>query len=323
MNRRDFLAAAAALPVGLSLRSALAQDYPTRPIRLMVPFAPGGSLEAQARILNTGISEKLGQSLVISFRAGAGGMVGTGEVARAPADGYTIVFVFDTHATNHHLHRNITFDTFKDLRAVTQVSTAPMILSASVKSGLRTLDQVIERSKANPGSVSCAHPGPGSSNHLAGLQLQDLAGIRFTDVPYGGAGPMITALVGGHVDLGFTTVSSAIGQIKAGNLVGVAVGSEKELSILPGVPPLSATFPGFMAQAWAGILVPAGVSDAIVEKLYRATVETLADPKVQARLGDLGFVVAGTSPAEFDAFIREQSERWGEVIRKHGITAGD
>jgi tripartite-type tricarboxylate transporter receptor subunit TctC len=314
LSRRGLVLAAACLLSG----AALAQDYPSRPVKLIVPFPPGGSVDTVARIIAPRLGEKLGQSIVIENRGGAGGMVGTAEAARAAPDGYTILMVFDTHATNHHLNRNISFDTFTALRPVTLMATAPMILSASTKSGIRSLDELIARAKAQPGTISYAHPGPGSSNQLAALQLQDLAGIRLNEIAYRGAGPMVSDLVGGHVDIAFTTISSAIGQIRTGNMTGVALGSRERLALLA-APTVGERFPGFTANAWIGMLTPAGVPDAIVERLHKATTETLEEPAVRQRLEEQGFVIEASTPAAFGAFIRQESERWGAVIQKHGI----
>jgi len=312
---RNLLAALAVLPC-----LAFAQAYPSKPVRVIVPFPPGGTTDLIARIMQPKFQELLGQTLLIENRSGAGGSVGAAEAAKAAPDGYTLLMVFDTHAVNHHIFK-MAPDPFKQLEHISLMVRSPSALVAVTSFAPNNLREVVAYAKANPEKVTYSTPGSGSSNHLAALLLEQQAGIKMTQVAYKGGGPMIQALLGQQVHISFFSLPLMVPHIKAGKMKGIAVGSRNRVPQLPEVQTLSETFPGFEQYSWFGILGPVGLPREIVMKVHRETVRTLQAPEVNQKLTEQGFEIVGSSPDEFLRFVQGESDKLGRLIRDNKIVA--
>jgi tripartite-type tricarboxylate transporter receptor subunit TctC len=299
---------------------ALAQGYPAKPVRIIVPFPPGGTTDLIARIVQPKFQEFLGQTVLIENRAGAGGSVGAAEVAKAAPDGYTLLMVFDTHAVNHHIFK-MAPDPFKELEHITLMVRSPSALVAVTSFAPNNLREIVAYAKANPEKVTYSTPGSGSSNHLAALLLEQQAGIRMTHVAYRGGGPMIQALLSQQVNISFFSLPLMIPHIKAGKIKGIAVGSRQRVPQLPDVQTLSETFPGFEQYSWFGTLAPAGSPKEVLAKIHLDMTRTLRVPEVQQRLTEQGFEIVASSPEEFVGFVRGESDKLGRLIRDHKIVA--
>ena len=307
----------AALAAALVCSTALAQ-YPNKPIRLIIPFPPGGTTDLIARIIHPKLQEHLGQTIVIDNRSGAGGAIGAAEAARAAPNGYTLLMVFDTHATNHLLYKAAP-DPFKTLEHISLMVTSPTALVAVTSFPPNNLAAIVAHAKANPEKVTYATPGPGSSNHLAALILERYGGIRMTQVAYKGGGPMITALLSQEVNISFFSLPLMVPHIKSGKMKGIAVGSRQRTPQVPDVPTLAETFPGFEFNSWFGILGPAGLPRDVVARVHRDTVRTLQVPEVRARLVEQGFEIVAGTPEEFLKHVQNESDKLGKVIRDNNI----
>jgi tripartite-type tricarboxylate transporter receptor subunit TctC len=301
-----------------------AQNYPNRPVRMIIPFSPGGASDFVGRILQPNMSESLGQPIVIDNRPGASGNIGMEAAAKSAADGYTIYLGnIGTVAINPGVFAKLPVNPLKDLVAVTQVVDVPGVLVAHPAFPPNTVQEFIAYAKANPGKVNYASPGSGSQNRLEMERLRKSAGLDMVHVPYkGGAGPAVAALVAGETHLMFVTASSAMPMIKAGRLKVLAVTAPKRLEALPDVPTMTqAGFPGFESGSWQGIFVPAGTPKEIVERLYAVTIKAAQSPEVIERLAKGGVeAVTSRSPAAFAEFVAAESERWGKAAREAGAT---
>ena len=298
----------------------LAQGYPAKPVRVLVPFPPGGTTDLVARIVQPRFQEFLGQPVLIENRAGAGGSVGAAEAAKAAPDGYTLLMVFDTHAVNHHIFR-MAPDPFKELEHISLMVRSPSAFVAVTSFPPNSLREVVAYAKTNPEKVTYATPGSGSSNHLAALLLEQQADIKMTHVAYKGGGPMIQALLSQQVHVCFFSLPLMVPHIKAGKVKGIAVGSRQRVAQLPDLPTLSETFPGFEQYSWFGLLGPAKLPREIIERLHRDIVRTLQAADVQQRLTEQGFEVVGSSPAEFLRFVQAESDKLGKLIRENKVVA--
>jgi tripartite-type tricarboxylate transporter receptor subunit TctC len=299
---------------------ALAQAYPSKPVRLIVPFPPGGTTDLIARIVQPKFQEFLGNTVLIENRSGAGGSVGAAEAAKAAPDGYTLLMVFDTHAVNHHIFK-MAPDPFKELEHISLMVRSPSALVAVTSFAPNNLREIVDYAKANPERVTYSTPGSGSSNHLAALLLEQQAGIRMTQVAYKGGGPMIQALLSQQVNISFFSMPLMLPYIKAGKLKAIAVGSRQRVAQLPDVPTLSETFPGFEQYSWFGLLGPMGLPKEVSTKIHRDMTRTLRTPEVQQRLTEQGFDIVTSSPEEFLAFVRQESDKLGALIRENKIVA--
>jgi tripartite-type tricarboxylate transporter receptor subunit TctC len=299
---------------------ASAQPYPSKPVRIIVPFPPGGTTDLIARIVQPRFQEFMGQTVLIENRSGAGGSVGAAEVARAPADGYTLLMVFDTHAVNHHIFK-MAPDPFKQLEHISLMVRSPSALVGVTSFAPNTLREVVAYAKANPEKVTYSTPGSGSSNHLAALLLQQVAGIKMTHVAYKGGGPMIQALLSQQVHISFFSLPLMVPHIKAGKMKGLAVGSRARVPQLPDVQTLSETFPGFEQYSWFGILSPAGAPQEVVAKVHGEMARTLKAPDVNGKLTEQGFEIVASSPQEFQRFVQGESDKLGKLIRDNKIVA--
>jgi len=312
--------AAGLLVLGMSLpmAAALAQ-YPSKPIRLIVPWPAGGTVDGVARVIGPSFSAGLGRPLLVENRAGAGGSIGQAEAAKAPADGHTVLLVFDTHAVNHLLYKNLGYDPFKSFEHVSLIVTSPQVLVGANNFAPSTVAELVTHAKSNPGKVTYATVGAGSSNHLNALLFANRTGIEMTHVPYKGGAPMMIDMVGGQVNVMFVSAPQAIPQAKAGRIKALAIGSARRIPQLPDTPTVAESLPGFAAQSWVGMLGPAGTSKDIVARLHAELTKALADPEVRGKLAAQGFDVVGSAPGEFLAFARAESDKWAKVIRDYQV----
>jgi len=299
--------------------AAVAQNFPNKPIRLIVPWPAGGTVDGVARVIGPGLSSRLGRPIVVENKAGAGGSIGQAEAAKAPADGHAALLVFDTHAVNHLLYKNLGYDPFKSFEHVSLLVTSPQVLVGATNFAPGSVSELVAFAKAKPGKVTYATVGAGSSNHLNALLLSNRTGIDMTHVPYKGGAPMMIDLVGGQVNVMFVSAPQAIPQVKAGRIKALAIGAARRIPQLPDTPTVAETLPGFAAQSWVGMLVPAGTPVEIVARLNAEVQEALAEPEVRGKLDAQGFDVVGSSPEEFLAFARNESEKWAKVIRDYNI----
>ncbi len=296
--------------------AALAQN---KPIRVIVPWPAGGTVDGIARVIGPSLSSGLGRPLVVENKAGAGGSIGQAEASKAPADGHTLLLVFDTHAVNHLLYKNLGYDPFKSFEHVSLLVTSPQVLAGATNFAPNSVPELVTFAKANPGKVTYATVGAGSSNHLNALLLSNRTGIEMIHVPYKGGAPMMIDLVGGQVNMMFVSAPQAIPQAKAGRIKALAIGSARRIPQLPDTPTVAETLPGFAAQSWVGALVPAGTPKEIVARLHAELTKTLAEPEVSGKLAAQGFDVVGGTPEEFLAFARAESDKWAKVIRDYNI----
>jgi tripartite-type tricarboxylate transporter receptor subunit TctC len=299
---------------------AAAQDYPTKPIRWVVPFPPGGPTDLLARTVGQKLSETWGQPIIIENKPGAGGNLGVDLAAKSPGDGYTLVIVPTGNITvNPTLFANLPYKP-SDLAPVTMLATVENVLVVNASVSARSLADLVTLAKSNPGVLTFASPGAGSQAHLAGELMKLAAGIDLLHVPYRGVGPALNDLVGGHVSMMFSQMSSALPHIQSGALRALGVASLKRSMVMGELPTIAEQgFPGFEATSWYALMVPAGSPKDVITKLHAETVRILHLPDVKEKLAGLGADPVGNSPEELAATIREESERWAEVIRKQGI----
>ena len=307
------LAAAGASEVG-------AQPYPSKPVRIVVPNATSGLADICARLLASNLGEALGQAFLVDNRPGAGGTIGTAAAARSAPDGYTLLAVFDSHANNPYLFASLPYDTLADFAPISLLARGPLVLVVGTKVGSSTVDELVRLAKSRPGAVNFATVGPGSPARLLMELLRLEAAIDVTMVPYKGAGLALGDLVAGQVDAMFATVPSVSSHLKAGRLTALAVTSARRSAVLPGVPAMSETYPGFVSEAWVGLLAPAKTPREIVARLNTEVAQVLGQSEVKRRFAELGLETAPGSPTDFDRWIRAEMERWGRVIREQKIT---
>ena len=322
LPRRRFLhlaAGAAALPA-LS-RIARAQTYPSRPVRWVVPFPPGGVTDIVARLMGQWLSERLGQPFVIENRPGAGGNIGAEAVVKAAPDGYTLYLSSSPNAISATLYDNLNFNFIRDIAPVASISISPLVMEVNPSVPAKTVPEFIAYAKANPGKLNMASNGNGTTSHLAGELFKMMTGINMLHVPYRGAAPALTDLIGGQVQVMFDVMASSIEHIRAGKLRALAVTTATRSEALPDVPNVGEFLPGFEASAWQGVGVPKNTPTEIVDKLNKEINAALADPKVKARLADAGGVVLTGSPADFGKLIADETEKWAKVIRAANIKA--
>jgi tripartite-type tricarboxylate transporter receptor subunit TctC len=318
LPRRQFLhlaAGAAALPVASSI--ARAQTYPTRPVRLIVPYIAGDLPDAMARIVAQNVSERLGQPIIIENRPGAGANIGTEYVAKSPPDGYTLLFITTANAINGSLYPNLSFNFNRDIVAVAGLARVPIILEANPSVPARTVAEFVAYAKANPGKVNAASQGVGTSVHLALELFKAMAGVNIVHVPYRGSA--LPDLLAGQVQVAFDNPFNSREHIKTGGLRVLAVASAERLEMLPGVPTIAETVPGFEASSLFGVGAPAGTAVEIIERLNREINAALADPRINARLIEFGNVPIPSTPGVFHAELIATSEKWAKVIRAANI----
>ena len=322
LPRRNFLhlaAGAAALPV--VSRIAWAQAYPSRPVHLVVPAPAGGSFDITARLMGQWLSERLGQQFVIENRPGAGTNIGTEAVVRAPADGYTLLLVGTPNAINATLYDKLNYNFIRDIAPVAGIIRDPHVLVLNPSVPAKTVPDFIAYAKTNPRKINMASSGIGSGPHSAGELFKMMAGVDMNHVPYRGAAPALTDLLAGQVHVMFPTMPSSIEYVRAGKLRALAVTTAKRSDAFPEIPTIGDFVPGYESSAWLGLGAPKNIRAELIDKLNREINAGLADPKIKARLADLGGDVLALSSAEFGKLIADETEKWGNVIRALNIKA--
>ncbi len=314
------LCATAALAMGGAL-DASAADWPTKPVRLVVPYAPGGGTDIMARVLTSHLSSRLGQPVVVENKAGAGSTIGTEQIVKSDPDGYTFLVVDTAITVNPFLYKSLPYDALKDLQPVSLLATAPVILVVHPKVPAKSVKELIDLAKARPGQLNFASGGNGASTHLAVELLKSVAGIDMVHVPYKGTGPAVTDVVGGHVDLLMGGISSARSHVEAGRLRALAVTGDERSPAMPDVPTFKELgLAGVNASSYWGVLAPAGTPKPVADRMSKELAAVLQVPEVTKRLTELGYVIIGGSPEDYARNLRSEMEKWGPVIKRAGIT---
>jgi tripartite-type tricarboxylate transporter receptor subunit TctC len=319
LPRRRFLqlaASAAALPAVSSM--ARAQSYPTRPVRIIVGYTVGGVSDILARLIGQTLSERLGQPFVVENRPGAGSNIATEVVVRAPADGYTLLLVGVVNAINVTLFDDLNFNFIRDIAPVAIIGRSPLVMEVNPSVPARTVPEFIAYAKANPGKINMASAGTGGATHVAGELFKIMAGVNMLHVPYHGAGPALSDLLAGQVQVMFDNMASSIELIRSGRLRALAVTTTARSELLPDIPTISDFVPGYEAGGWNGIGTPKNSPTDIIEKLNREINAALAEPKIKAQLAALGNTAVSGSPADFGKLIVEDTEKWAKVVKLSG-----
>jgi tripartite-type tricarboxylate transporter receptor subunit TctC len=322
LPRRQFLhlaAGAAALPA--VARVAWAQAYPSRPVRLIVPFGPAGGTDITARLIGQWLSERLGQQFVIENRPGAGSNIGTEAVVRAAPDGYTLGLFGAPSAINATLYEKLNFNVVRDIAPIAPIVRFPYIMVVNPSFPAKTLPEFIAYAKANPGKINMASPGSGSTPHINGELFKVMTGTNMVHVPYRSAAAVMTDLLSGQVQLYFGTTASSLEYVRTGKLRALAVTIERRLDELPDIPAVAEFVPGYEASNWFGVGAPRDTPVEIIDKLNKEIHAGVADPKMKARLADLGGTPLLGSPADFGKLIAEETEKWGKVVKFSGAKA--
>lgn len=320
IHRRRFLQSsiyAAVLPS--AAQTAWAQTYPTRAVRVVVPVAAGGANDVAARLVGQWLSEHLGQTFFVENRPGAATNVGTEAVIRAPADGYTLLIAGSNAAINATMFRNLNFNFIRDTAPIASIVRVPQLMQVTPSLPVKTVPEFIAYAKANPGKIAMGSGGNGSPAHVVGEYFKQMTGTDLIHVPYRGAAPAVADLISGQIHVAFTELATSLGHVKSGKLRALAVTTAVRAQVLPDVPTLSEFIPGFEASQWIGLVAPKGTPSPIIEKLNATINAGLADPKLKARFADLGGVVLPGSPDDFAKLIRDETEKWGKVIRAANI----
>lgn len=315
------IAFAAALTLAATGLASAQSSFPSKPVKIFVPYAAGGAVDILTRTLGDVVSKQWGQSVIVENRPGAGGVIASQALAAAPPDGYTLIMVASGHATNPFLYPKIPYDTFKDFTPISLLASSPNILLVRADSPFKTLADMIAQARAKPGSLSFAHSGTGTSTHLAGELLKSLAKIDLNAIPYKGGAPAINDLLGGQIPMSFNNGPESVGQIEAGTVRALAVTTAARATFLPNVPSMAETVPGYDTEVWWGLLGPAGMPRDVVEKISNDFVATLGTEAVKERLLKLGAAPIGSSPQKFDAKIRADYKKWGPIIEAAGMKA--
>ena len=301
-------------------QTAPASAYPAKPVRIIVPYAPGGSTDVLFRIFAPRLSEVLGQQAVIDNRPGAASTIGLDIVAKSPPDGYTIGVSNIAYGANPSIYKKMPFDAEKDLAPVALVSIVPMVLSVHPSIPVRTVKEYLALARAQPGSLTYGSAGNGSANHLATARFAHMAGVKLQHVPYKGGGPAVVAIVGGEISTLFATIPSAMQHFKAGRLRPLGVSSAKRNAALPDLPTVAeAGVPGYEAIEWQGVMVPTGTPREVILKLNQAFTKIVAMPDVKERVASLGSDLVTSTPEEFDAFLKRELAVWSKVVKDVGI----
>ena len=320
LPRRAFLrlaAGAAVLPV--LPRIANAQGYPSRPVHIVVGFAPGGASDIVARLIGQQLSERMGQQFVIENRPGAGTNIATETVVRAPPDGYTLLLVSGANANNATLYNNLNFNFIRDIEPVASIDRVPLIMEVNASVPARSVAEFIAYAKANPGKLSMGSGGNGSPIHMASALFVMMTGVDMVHVPYRGEAFALTDLLGGRVQMVLGSVPASIGYITSGKVRALAVTTATRSDALPDIPTVADFVPGYEASAWHGIGAPKNTPAEIVDKLNKEINAGLANPKFKSRIAELGYTVSASSPADFGKFIAAETEKWGKVIKFAGV----
>jgi tripartite-type tricarboxylate transporter receptor subunit TctC len=321
LGRRRLLALAAGAAAASS-RVARADAYPSRPVHWIVGFAPGGSTDILARVIGQYLSEKLGQTFIIENRPGAGSNIATEVVVNAPPDGYTLLMISPAHAVNATLYDKLSYNFLRDIAPVAGISREANVMVVSPSFPATTVPAFIAYAKANPGKVNMASSGVGTSVHVAGELFNIMAGIKMTHIPYRGAGPAITDILGGQVQVMFAAMPSAFEHVKAGRLRALAVTTATRLPTLSDVPTIGEYLASYEASSWYGIGAPRATPPEIIDALNRAMNAGLADARLKARLGELGGTMLAGTPSEFGKLMADETEKWAKVVKFSGARPG-
>jgi tripartite-type tricarboxylate transporter receptor subunit TctC len=314
------LAALALSLLALASGPALALDYPTRTVRVVVPYPAGGTTDIMARLVANYLSEKIGQTFVVENKPGGGTNIGTQEVINAVPDGYTLLIPSPANAINATLYNKLPFDFIRDTVPVAGIARVPNVMEVNPEVPAKTVQEFIDYAKKNPGKLNMASSGNGSSIHLSGELFKAMTGVDMVHVPYKGSAPALVDLVAGQVQVMFDNLPSSIGFLKAGRLRPLGVTSAQSVPTLPGVPPVAETVPGYEASSWFGVSAPKGTPSEIVEKLNKAVNAAIADPTVKKRIEDLGGIPFAVSAADFGKFIQAETDKWRPVVIQSGAT---
>jgi tripartite-type tricarboxylate transporter receptor subunit TctC len=304
----------------VGIGQAFALDYPTRPVRWVVTYPPGGGTDITARIVGQWLSERLGQQFIIENKPGAGNNIGTDSVVNAPPDGYTLILVNPANAINATLYSKLSFNFLRDIAPVAGIMRVPNVMEVNPSVPAKTVAEFIAYAKANPGKINWASSGNGTSVHLSGELFKIMAGVQLTHVPYRGSAPALTDMISGTVDVMFDNMPPSLPHIRAGKLRALAVTTSMRSDALPDVPTVAETVPGYEASAFYGVGVPKGTPPEIIDKLNKEINAGLADPKIKARLAELGGILIPGSPADFGKLVAEETDKWAKVIKTGGVT---
>ena len=318
ISRRALLRGAAAGGACLSAGAAWPQSYPSRPIRLLVPFPAGGVVDLYGRLFGQWLSDRLGQPVIIENRAGAGGNVGTEAAVRSAPDGYTLLQLSSTNSWNVSLYDKLNFDLLRDITPIAGIYHSPAILVVHPSFAVKSVPELIAYAQANPGKINMASGGVGTAQHVYGELFKAMTGVNMTHIPYRGGGPAMADLLAGHVPLMFETYGTGIGHVREGKLRALGVTATMRTPTLPDVPAIAEFVPGFEGVGWQGIAGPKGMEGEIVERLNREINAGLDDPRIKARMADLGANVFRVTPAEFQTFIAAYTEKWAAIIKGAG-----
>ena len=311
-----------ALAVSLAATGALAAtDFPTRPVKWVVPYPPGGTTDVLARIMAQWLSEKMGQQFVIENKPGGGNNIGTEVVVTSPPDGYTMLLVNPAHGINATLYKNLNFNVLRDIAPVAGLVRTPNVMEVTSAFPAKTVAEFIAYCKANPGKINMASSGSGTSVHMSGELFKSMTGCDMLHVPYKGAGPALTDLIAGQVHVLFDNLPSSIGHIKGGRIRALAVTSAEREPSLPEAPTVGDTVPGYEATAWFGIGMPKGTPRDVIEKVNAEVNRALADPKMKERLAELGGKPIAGTPEDFGRVMAAETEKWGKVVISSGAKA--
>jgi tripartite-type tricarboxylate transporter receptor subunit TctC len=320
-RRKLIIGAGAGALTGPWAGNAMAQTYPSRPIRFIMPYAPGGSSEILARPIVQELSKNLGQSVFIDFKPGGGTTIGADVVAKSAPDGHTLVMMLSAHAINATLMPKLPYDTVKDFAGITLAATLPLVVVVPAQSAIRSMADLIATAKARPGKLTFASAGPGNTSHLSVEYLKSLLGLDMIHVPYKGSGPAIIGLLGGEVDFMFDSLSSSLAQIRAGKFRAIAMASARRSRILPDVPTVAESgVPGFDVSVWYSVLAAAGTPAPIVQKLNAEIIRAMRAPEVKEKIEGFGYDIVGSTPEQLDSFIKSEIVRWGKVVKDSGAS---
>jgi tripartite-type tricarboxylate transporter receptor subunit TctC len=300
---------------------ASAQPFPSKPVHILVPYPAGGGVDVLTRTLADVVSKQWGQSIVVENRPGAGGVIASQAIATSPPDGYNLIMVASGHATNPFLYPKLPYDTFKDFSPISLLASSPNILLVRADSPFKSVGDVIAAAKAKPGSMSYGHAGNGTSTHLAGELLRNLANIDLNAIPYKGGAPAINDLLGGQIPMSFNNGPESVGQLQAGTVRALAVTTASRAPFLPDIPSMSEAVPGYGTEVWWGLLGPGGMPPELVARLSHDFVAALNTEAVKERLAKLGALPIGSSPKDFDAKIHADYDKWGPIIKAAGMKA--
>ncbi len=317
----NFLLAATALATVCGAFAVHAQNYPSRPVRIIVAFAPGGANDIVTRVVAQKLTETWGHPIVVDNRGGAGGNIGGDLAAKANPDGYTLFMTSGSIiSANQHIYRNMPFNPEKDFAAITMVASGPQIIVVNPSFAAKTLKDFIALAKAKAKTVTMGTAGFGTQTHLAGENFMHVAGIEAVHVPYKGEGPALTDLLGGQINFVPANLAAAIGQVQQGKLRGLAVTSLQRLKQLPDVPAAAETLPGFENLGWFGLVTPTGTPKAIIDKIHADTAKALQSPDIRTRYEQLGMAPVGDTPDHFAKTIKEETVRWAKIVRERNLT---